>query len=135
MCEAAGVEAAFPMLTRAVTEHSLALPPEQKLRRRQLRYFFKHALRGFLPEEILRKKKHGFGMPFGAWLMTHPALAALADDALAGLATRGYLRPAFIGELRDAMATGHVGYYGTMVWILTVLELWLRRHLPDARFG
>lgn len=133
MCEAAGVEVAFPMLTRPVTEHSLALPPDQKLRRTQLRYFFKNALRGFLPEEILRRRKHGFGMPFGAWVASQPGLSALADDALAGLATRGYLQPEFIRQLRDAMASGHAGYYGTMVWVLAVLELWLREHLPDAR--
>ncbi len=133
MCEAAGVEVSFPMLVKAVTDHSLVLAPDQKLKRTQLRYFFKNALRGFLPEEILRKEKHGFGLPFGAWVLTQPGLQAMVDDALAGLATRGYLKPEFIRQLREAMASGHAGYYGTMVWILAVLELWLREHLPDAR--
>ena len=135
MCEAAGTEVSFPMLTRGVTEHSLALAPDQKLRRTQLRYFFKNALRGFLPEEILRKEKHGFGMPFGAWVVAQPGLQALADDALAGLVERGYIRSEFIGQLRAAMESGHAGYYGTMAWILAVLELWLREHMPDARGG
>jgi asparagine synthase (glutamine-hydrolysing) len=72
-------------------------------------------------------------MPFGAWVVAQPGLRALADDALAGLAKRGYVRPEFIGQLRAAMGSGHAGYYGTMVWILAVLELWLREHMPDAR--
>jgi asparagine synthase (glutamine-hydrolysing) len=127
------VEIAYPMLTNAVTNFSLSVPPGQKLRRTELRYFFKRALRGYLPDEILRKKKHGFGMPFGDWMLARPALAQLSDDALAGLAQRGYVRPEFIDELRKAMATSHPGYYGTMVWILTILELWFREHVPDAR--
>jgi asparagine synthase (glutamine-hydrolysing) len=28
----------------------------------------------------------------------------------------------------------HPGYYGEMVWILMMLEQWLRRHVPDYRF-
>jgi len=135
MCEAAGVEVAYPMLSSAVTDFSLTLPPGQKLHGTQLRYFFKRALRGFLPDEILRKKKHGFGMPFGAWVLSQPDLARIADDALAGLAERGFIRPAFIDELRKALASAHPGYFGTMVWILSVLELWLREHVPDARCG
>lgn len=133
MCETAGIEVSFPMLTRAVTDHSLALAPDQKLRRTQLRYFFKNALHGFLPEEILRKEKHGFGMPFGDWVIAQPRLQALANDALGGLAQRGYIRADFIGQLRTRMGSGHAGYYGTMVWILAVLELWLREHMADAR--
>ena len=134
MCEVAGVEVAYPMLTHAVTDFSLGVPPRQKLHRTQLRYFFKQALRGFLPEEILHKKKHGFGMPFGVWMLAQPELSGLVDDALAGLAKRGYVRPAFISELRQAMTSSHPGYYGTMVWILSILELWLREHVPGARF-
>ena len=133
MCDAAGIEAVFPMLTPAVTEHSLALAPGQKLRRTQLRYFFKNALRGFLPDEILRKKKHGFGLPFGAWVLEQPGLRSTVDDAVAGLAARGVLRPSFVDQLAQAMAGSDAAYYSGMAWIFAVLELWLREHLPDAR--
>ena len=41
----------------------MRLPPEYKLKGLTLRWFFKEALRGFLPDEIIAKKKHGFGLP------------------------------------------------------------------------
>jgi asparagine synthase (glutamine-hydrolysing) len=28
----------------------------------------------------------------------------------------------------------HPGYYGEMVWIVMMLEQWLRRHAPDWKF-
>jgi len=134
MCHAAGVEVAFPMLTRALVEHSLKLDPRQKLKGRRLRHFFKESLRGFLPDEIIEKKKQGFGVPFGDWLLTHDKLRARADDALRSLADRGVIRPEFLNELLAQLKSGHAGYYGTMVWILTVLELWVRASpLVDER--
>lgn len=139
MCHAAGVEIAFPMLTDALVEHSLRLAPGQKLRRTRLRHFFREALRGFLPDEIVDKRKHGFGMPFGEWMLAQPALAQRVEDALDGLARRGLVRPAFLAELRHAIHAQHAGYFGTMAWVLMMLELWLRAHVdvrtdrvPDA---
>lgn len=126
MCHAAGIEVAFPMLTDALVQHSLQLPAQQKLRGTNLRYFFRRALRGFLPDEIIDKTKHGFGMPFGEWLTRQPPLAARADEALASLAARGLVRPEFIAHLRRQVAQGHASYFGTMVWVLMILELWLR---------
>lgn len=125
MCHAAGVEVAFPMLNDALTDHSLQLRPDQKLRRMKLRFFFKNALRGFLPDEIIEKRKHGFGMPFGDWLLAQPRLAERAAGALEALADREIIRRAFLGDLNSAMHSGHAGFYGTMVWVLMTLELWL----------
>ncbi|MCC7058665.1 MAG: asparagine synthase C-terminal domain-containing protein, partial [Burkholderiaceae bacterium] len=136
MCSAAGVEVAFPMITHALVEHSLRLRPDEKLKGRRLRHFFKESLRGFLPDEIIAKQKHGFGMPFGDWLLTHEHLKMLADDALRSLAARGMIREAFLQQLLARLASGHAGYYGTMVWILMILELWLRASpLADVRLG
>jgi asparagine synthase (glutamine-hydrolysing) len=136
MCSAAGVEVAFPMLTRALVEHSLRLGPDEKLKGRRLRHFFKESLRGFLPDEIIAKQKHGFGMPFGDWLLTHERLRAVADDALRSLAARGVIRDAFLEKLLAQLASGHAGYYGTMVWVLMIFELWLRASpLADLRLG
>ena len=114
------------MLEAAVVEHSLGVPPGQKLKGRSLRHFFRESLRGFLPDAIIDKSKHGFGMPFGEWVMTHPTLRAIAEDALGSLSGRRIVREPFLADLRQRLSTGHAGYYGTMVWVLTVLELWLR---------
>jgi asparagine synthase (glutamine-hydrolysing) len=131
----AGVAVAFPFLDREVLEFSMRLPPEYKLKGLKLRWFFKEALRGFLPDEIIAKKKHGFGLPFGLWAVRNPELYSLARDSLQGLADRGIVRPDFVRPLLEDMMPTHPGYYGEMVWILTMLEQWLQHVQPeyDAR--
>jgi asparagine synthase (glutamine-hydrolysing) len=129
----AGVAVGFPLLDDRLLEFSLKLPTAYKVRGLKLRWFFKEALRGFLPEEIIKKKKHGFGLPFGAWANSHEPLKNLATDALHGLADRGIVRREFIDTLLDTHLPAHPGFYGEMVWVLTMLELWLRTHAPDFR--
>jgi asparagine synthase (glutamine-hydrolysing) len=127
MCELAGVDVAFPMLDDGVVAFSATLPPDMKLRGTTLRYFFKRALADFLPPAIIAKEKHGFGLPFGVWLTKDRQLHDLAADSLAGIRSRGFVRPDFIARLLDRDVASHPGYYGTMVWILMMLEQWYRR--------
>ena len=127
MCELAGVDVAFPMLDDGVVAFSAALPPDMKLRGTTLRYFFKRALADFLPPAIIDKEKHGFGLPFGVWLTKDRQLKELAGDSLAGIRARGFVRPQFVTQLLDRDVVLHPGYYGSMVWILMMLEQWYRR--------
>ncbi len=132
MCDRAGVDVAFPLLDQGVVDFSAKLAPSLKLRGGQLRYFFKQALKDFLPDEIIRKTKHGFGLPAGPWIASDPRLRALAGDALQSLGRRGIVRSGFLDDLFGARIREHAGYYGTMVWILVMLELWFARHV-DGR--
>jgi asparagine synthase (glutamine-hydrolysing) len=125
---AAGVAVRFPLLDDALVDFSLRLDPELKLKGLRLRWFFKEALRGFLPDEILAKKKHGFGLPFGVWLTRHERLRGFVEASLATLRGRGIVRDDFIDRLVDDVLGRHPGYYGEMVWVLMMLGQWL-----DAR--
>lgn len=129
----AGVEVAFPFLDDALLDFSCRLPTSFKLKGLKLRWFFKEALRGFLPDEIITKKKQGFGLPFGVWATRHAPLKALAEESLHSLGTRGIVRREFIQELLDKRLAEHPGYYGEMVWILMMLEQWLRGQQNGGR--
>ena len=126
----AGVAVGFPMLDQRLVDFSATLPDNYKLRGTRLRWFFKEALRGFLPDEIISKKKQGFGLPFGPWLLKDAALHSLAADSLRGLAERGIVQSSFVENLLRVQLPQHPGFYGEMVWILMMLEQWLRAHAP-----
>ncbi len=125
MCELADVDVTFPLLDERLVEFSRLLPSDLKLRGTQLRWFFKHALRNFLPPAVITKQKHGFGLPVGAWLTQHKPLYELAGDSIARIRQRGIVQPQFIDDLFNRKLHEHAAYYGTMVWLLMMLSLWL----------
>ena len=117
----AGVQVGFPMLDSDLLDFSLRLPVDYKLRGLKLRWFFKEALRGFLPDEIITKKKQGFGLPFGVWLIRHDALSLLAKNLVFGLVDRGIIRSEFAENIFSKHLQEHPGYYGEMIWISMML--------------
>lgn len=125
--ELAGVEVRFPLLHDELVAFSARLAPDLKLRVGRLRYFFKKALEDFLPPEIIKKSKHGFGLPFGRWLQSHERLRQLAFESLADLKKRHIVRAEFIDQLTGVHVKSHADYYGSMVWILMMLEQWLKQ--------
>ena len=129
-CEMAGVEVLYPFLDRDLVDFANRVPPGLKLKGTKLRYFFKRASDGFLPDAILKKRKHGFGVPCGRWMRDYAPLRDLSYDCLRSLEKRGYLRESFVSNLMKLHQSEHADYYGVMVYVLTMLELWHRNHAP-----
>jgi len=125
MCELGGVQVRYPMLDTELLDFSLRIPAGLKIRGQELRHFYKQAMRGFLPDQIVDKTKHGFGLPFGVWLKSSPSLIRLAAETLASLATRDIFRPDFLAGIQAQHRDGHPGYYGYVIWDLLMLEQWL----------
>jgi len=125
-CQYAGVAVSFPWLSDELIELSTRVPASLKMRGTKLRYFVKRALRDFLPPQTIAKKKHGFGLPFGEWLKKYPALQDRVYGLLSDLRRREIFRPDFLDRLIEQHRTGHASYYGTMVWVLAMLEAWMQ---------
>jgi asparagine synthase (glutamine-hydrolysing) len=125
MCDMAGIEVRYPMLDDELVELSGEIPPALKVKGLRLRYFFKHALHDVLAPETIAKTKHGFGMPFGPWLKSHPPLAELVNGSLDAFRRRGILRPAYIDAVRRSHHSDHATYFGIMIWVIALLECWL----------
>src|SRR5690606_4542836 len=111
-CELAGMEVRYPMLDEELVDFSLRLPASLKVSGRTLRPFFKDASRGFLPDEVIAKQKHGFGLPFGLWLRSDPALRDLVLGSLSDLKARGLVRKDFLDRVVEEQRTGHASFYG-----------------------
>lgn len=128
MCELAGIEVRYPLLDEDIVEFAARIRPELQVKGVKLRYFFKEALRDFLPPETITKTKQGFGLPFGVWMNTHAPLRELACDSLKSFQQRGYIKPAYLDQLIEQHRAGHASYYGVMIWVIMMLEQWLQTH-------
>lgn len=124
-CTLAGVEVDYPMLDDDLVAFSCGIPSKQKLPGRKLRDFYKRSLKGWLPDATLAKDKHGFGLPFGIWMRSHRPLQELAYESVISLKKRDIFRPEFLDRAISMHRDGHAMYFGELIWILCVLELWM----------
>ncbi|MGE0453021.1 MAG: asparagine synthase (glutamine-hydrolyzing) [Vicinamibacteria bacterium] len=126
MTMAHGLEARSPFLDPALAEYVACLPDSYKRKGAEAKIVLREAMRSLLPAPILERRKHGFGLPLGAWFRSE--LRELAESHLLDaprLAT--WLSSAALRELLFGHHSGHADRGGE-IWTLLTLELWLRRH-------
>jgi asparagine synthase (glutamine-hydrolysing) len=128
MCELAGVRVRFPLLDDDVASMAARVPPHLLICGRRLRYLYKRALADFLPNEVLTKKKHGFGPPYLHWIRRHRPLYELANDSIRDIGRRGFFRSEALQRVRDRPRDGSAPHLDDLAWQLMWLELWLRAH-------
>jgi asparagine synthase (glutamine-hydrolysing) len=130
MATAAGVNVCYPYLDRNLAELTGKIPAAFKLKGLQKRYIFKKAFDKLLPDEILQKKKHGFGLPIARWLRQHPGFRELTRSLL--LDRSSWLRDIFRSDSLEDLLRKHdeeqSDFYGTFIWNAMMLELWQRNH-------
>jgi len=127
---AASLETRAPLLDVRLIELAARIPLNLKLRGRTTKYILKQAARGLLPDAIIDRPKHGFGVPLGAWLKRDQSLVR---DILLDRRTRerGLLNAAAVTALLDDHAAGRRDH-GQRIWALLTLEMWHRLFIDPA---
>ncbi len=74
------LEARAPFLDREVIELAFRMPGSMKLRGVTRKHILKQAMKGILPESILKRRKEGFSIPMKNWLRSE--LRSLMLDLL-----------------------------------------------------
>ena len=122
---AASLEARAPFLDHELLELVVRIPVNLKLHGSTTKYILKEAARGLLPDDIIDRQKHGFGVPVGRWFredLRDYAREILLDPRAAG---RGYFRPNAVRRLLDEHASGQRNH-GQRIWLLLTVEWWHR---------
>jgi asparagine synthase (glutamine-hydrolysing) len=128
MTMAASLEARVPFLDHELVELAARMPSAMKIKGTKLRYIQKQAMRGRLPEEVLGRRKRGFGFPIGAWFRRD--LRELTGDLFspARLRRQGLFNP----DAVQAMLADHDALrqdYSDALLALLTFELWHTRWL------
>lgn len=136
MTMANSLEARNPFLDTALVEEVALLPPQMKATAFGLKRLLRRSLRGLLPEKILRRRKHGFGVPVDKWFrgeLREPFrdLVLATDARTAGAINRAEVE-SLLGEHLDGRRN-----HGGRLWGLLALEAWLRlmERPPEQRLS
>jgi len=135
MAEASGIEVCFPYLDRNLAEMTGKIPAGLKLKGLKKRYIFKKAFAKLLPQEILRKKKHGFGLPSARWLRHHAGFRDMAHSLVLDRNSlhAAYFRGCALENLLKKHDQEKSDFYGAFIWNVMMLELWHRNHFPHFK--
>lgn len=134
MTEAHGLNAVSPFHDRNVVEFVATLPDELKINGLERKVIMRRAFGHLLPEHTLRKKKQGFAMPIGEWLVKN--LSDYVRDLLFESKTlnRGYFNKKFMRKMVENFFAGKTDYASgseaTIISLLT-LELWHRLFIDN----
>ncbi len=125
---AVSLEARSPFLDHHVIEFAASLPEKYKLRGLTTKYLLKRALKKILPEEILQRRKMGFGVPLGHWFR-HQMKSFVREILLSEKALgRGLFKPASVTRMVEEH-TGGTRDHAHQLWTLLMLELWYERFI------
>jgi asparagine synthase (glutamine-hydrolysing) len=128
MSMARSLEVRVPMLDHVLAELVLAMPVRRRFPRWRLKGLLRDSVRGLLPDEILRQRKHGFTVPVSRWFrgdLNTFAREMLLDEATA---RRGFFE---LDRLEVVLADHVAGRRnaGAVIWSLLIFELWCRQVL------
>lgn len=124
------IELRVPLLDHKVLEFAASLPANFKVRGLTTKYLAKRALTRHVPEEITRRRKAGFPVPYANWFRT--SLHDWLHDLLLQPQTlsRGYFQRPAVEKLLAENA--RQGGFAKEVFSLVVLELWHRRFIDPS---
>jgi len=138
MSMASSLEVRVPFLDRELVRYAFAeIPPGDKLRgsfRPVTKAVLRDAVRGVVPDDVLRQPKAGFGAPHDHWL-SHD-LREMVDDLLSEeqIRRRGYLDPRTVRRMvREHLDARRDWAYP--LWLLLTLELWHRAFVDGGARG
>ncbi len=129
MTSAHALNAISPFHDNDLVEFILKVPPDLKIRGTQQKYIMREALRSMLPAHTLNKKKQGFAMPIGEWLVKK--LSDFVREILLDPSTinRGYFKKKPMTRMIENFLSGKTDYASgseaTIITLITI-ELWHR---------
>jgi asparagine synthase (glutamine-hydrolysing) len=122
---AVSLEVRCPILDHVFMEYVARIPSKSKLVGLDGKHIFKKALKRYLPDDILYRRKMGFGVPILEWLRGD--LKEYAQRlVLEGEASRLYFRRERLEKLWGDHQRG-LRNYATELWIVMMLNLWHER--------
>ena len=130
MSMAHSLEVRVPFLDHEFVEFCATIPGDMKLKGFETKHIFRTAMRGIVPDSILRRGKQGFSLPIKNWLRNE-----MRDYMQDTLASSPIIRDAFNGEYIQQLVKEHLdsrANHNHVLWGLINLAIWHRMFVEDG---
>ncbi|HEY5998754.1 MAG TPA: asparagine synthase (glutamine-hydrolyzing) [bacterium] len=129
---AVGLEARVPFLDVDLVEFTMRLPAALKMRGLRRKVVLREAMRGRLPDFVLRRRKAGFNAPVSDWL--RGSYREVAEELFGGTSRLVDLDHPVVRGLWQEHRRGERDH-GFSLWSLAALLLWERSVLQPPAVG
>ncbi len=126
------LEARVPFLDHELVDFSFDIPEEWKTRNGVAKYLLKKAVEGIIPDELIYRKKMGFGAPMADWLRGRFGDRVEAEIMGSELMSRGYFDMSVIKALFDDHRAKRADT-SLQIWTLYNLTAWYKYWIVDRR--
>ena len=129
---AVGLETRVPLLDHRVVAFAWQLPLKFKINSNKTKLVLAKVLENYLPPELTRRPKMGFGVPLGDWL--RGPLRPWAEDLLSEkrLQQEGFFAPALVREKWLQHLSGQRNWQYPL-WNVLMFQAWLKEQGTSAR--
>jgi asparagine synthase (glutamine-hydrolysing) len=117
------LEARVPFLDHRLVEFTMDIPMQDKVYGNTAKYLLKKAVEGLLPDQIIYRKKMGFGAPMSQWMRGDFGKQVEAAMANSRLFSRGFLNRQYIATLFKDHGSGRRDN-SLYLWSLFNLSAW-----------
>jgi asparagine synthase (glutamine-hydrolysing) len=128
MSMATSLEARVPLLDYKMVEFAFSLPSHYKLNGKTTKWFFKKAMEGILPNDIIYRQKEGFSIPIKNWLksdLRDLMMMYLSENRIkdSGFFNYDYIQKMITEHLDNKQNHAH------RLWPLILFQLWREKFL------
>ena len=120
------LEVRVPLLDHKFAELSFKIPGNLKLKGKVGKYIFKQAMNSFLPRNVLKHPKQGFGVPLSLWF--NEDLKEYVNDTLLSQnpLLSNYLDKNYVKKIIENDRNG-MRDFSSKIWSLIFFEEWLKQ--------
>lgn len=117
------LEARVPFLDHNLVEFSMNIPMSYKVKGNQAKNLLKKAVEGWIPHNIIYRKKMGFGAPMSQWLKGEFGKEVASAISNSKLMQRGYFNTDYVKNLSKDHSSGKRDN-SLYIWTLFNLTSW-----------
>lgn len=124
------LEVRVPFLDHDLVEFMATVPSKFKISYFRKKYILKMAFQGFLPDQIMNRKKMGFSLPISVWLRNELQPFITNEISKKNIDRTGYFNWNYVEKLLNTHYSGKQNY-SSKIWAILIFILWHRMYIEN----